>query len=168
MDARALVGVFVAGVLIAGHALPGATAPADPVKTVLERLRQADALVARIVEAARTRDLTALRARIEEYRTLMRTVAAEAKQLRADNPGTQRALEIVREATLKHMDLLKKAQEQVTSEQARAALDRAMEVSQIGHNVSTAALEQINAGTPGPPAGIPNAGANASEGRGGR
>ncbi|MDQ7858579.1 MAG: hypothetical protein QN174_06345 [Armatimonadota bacterium] len=168
MDARALVGVFVAGVLVAGNSLPGAAAPADPVKTVLERLRQADALVATVVEAARTRDLTALRARIEEYRALMRTVAAEAKHLPADNPGTQRALEIVREATLKHMDSLKKAQEQVTSEQARAALDRAMEVSQIGHNVSTEALEQINAGTPGPPAGVPNAGANAGGGRGGR
>lgn len=93
--------MLLAGVLVAGLALPGSAGAPDPVRAVLDRVRQADALVARILGAVRARDTSALRARIEEYRTVMRGGGVEIKHLSPDNPGTQHALDTVREVTLK-------------------------------------------------------------------
>jgi hypothetical protein len=141
--------------------LPAAAQPPDWVAQLVSKVKQADQLVAKIREAVANRDWVAVRLAATEYGKVIRAATDDARKLSPANPGTKKALEIVREATLKQMAALQRALEAAPNDEARAALERAMMVSETGHNVAAAALEQASqglnmnpAGTGGPPAGF--------------
>lgn len=155
MSTRCLLAVLLVTGLIMQATATAAAQPRDSVKQVLELVRQADGLIVRIREAVRAKDIPTLRDLIARYVETMKTAADAAKKLAPDGTGVEHALKTVREATLRHQTALEQALAMVESPEAKAALERALAAAETGHNVATDVLEKIEAGSPGPPTGVP-------------
>lgn len=145
MSGRYVSVVLLTILLILPVAAPGAAAPSDPAAQMLTRLYRANGLIAKVQVAFDARDWPLLSRYVTEYVALMRSITTQVRALTAEGAGAAAsALDAVRDATLKHMNTLKKAYDKAPGREAKDALKPAMEASESGFKASTDALAKIS------------------------
>ncbi len=144
--------VLLGVVFLTWPALPASAAPAA-------RPPDLDAHLHAIVDAARTGDAALIRAAVDRYLSALQNAVRE---MRGCTCGLGIAAQRVREATRKHLEVLRSLPDRVP-EQARPAIEHAIEVASRGHKEATEALERAREesekgrkqGERGPPEGVP-------------
>jgi len=145
------IAALLASTLVVHAAYP---APAD-------RTRAADEHLQAIVAAARARDIQGIQKAVAAYvqaiQDVVNGIRAGAGPLNGSPPGLTIAAQRVQEATGRHLRVLRALLSRVP-EQAKPAIERAIEAASHGRDVALEALGGAGSGPPQPGSGQPGSG----------